>query len=275
MFEPYLARWNLVPDGAPIVTHSSHLLPVSRGEEPAMLKIATEEEERWGGLLMVWWDGDGAARVLAHEGDALLLERATGPSSLVAMARSGSAGDDAASRIIGAAAGKLHATEHRPPPPPLIPLERWFAELEPAAARHGGVLRLAAAAARELLAEPRDVVPLHGDLHHGNVLDGGPRGWLAIDPKRLLGERTFDFANIFCNPDLETATAPGRLARQAAVVAAAAGLERERLLRWVLAYAGLSAAWTLGDGDHPEIALAVAEIAAAALGAGTDQHERH
>ncbi|MBA3414879.1 MAG: 3'-kinase, partial [Chloroflexia bacterium] len=140
---------------------------------------------------------------------------------------------------------------------------------------YGGVLIQSAATARGLLAAPREVGVLHGDLHHGNVLDGGPRGWLAIDPKRLLGERTFDFANIFCNPDLETATAPGRLARQAAVVAAAAGLERERLLRWVLAYAGLSAAWTLGDGDHPEIALAVAEIAAAALGAGTDQHERH
>jgi streptomycin 6-kinase len=46
------------------------------------------------------------------------------------------------------------------------------------------------------------------------------------------------------------------------VVAAAAGLERERLLRWILAYAGLSAAWTLGDGGHPGLALAVAELAA-------------
>jgi aminoglycoside/hydroxyurea antibiotic resistance kinase len=41
---------------------------------------------------------------------------------------------------------------------------------------------------------------LHGDLHHGNVLDFGLRGWLAIDPKGLLGERGFDFANIFTNP---------------------------------------------------------------------------
>ncbi len=269
MFAPYLARWGLVPDGEPIVTPSSQLLPVRRGDEPAMLKIATEEEERWGGLLMVWWDGAGAARVLAHDDDALLLERALGPASLVELARSGRAGDDEASRIVCAAAAKLHATDGRPPPPPLIPLDRWFTELEPAAERHGGVLRLAAATARGLLAAPREVVPLHGDLHHGNVLDGGPRGWLAIDPKRLVGERGFDVANLFCNPDLETAAAPGRLARQADVVAAAAGLERARVLRWVLAYAGLSAAWTLGDGEHPEIALAVAEIAATELANGT------
>jgi streptomycin 6-kinase len=43
---------------------------------------------------------------------------------------------------------------------------------------------------------------LHGDLHHENVLDFGERRWLAIDPHGLHGERFFDFANIFTNPDL-------------------------------------------------------------------------
>ncbi|WP_119459047.1 aminoglycoside phosphotransferase family protein [Rhodospirillaceae bacterium SYSU D60014] len=266
MFDDYLARWRLTPDGEPIVTHSSKLLPVRRDGLPAMLKIAMEAEERWGGLLMAWWRGEGAARVLAHEGDALLMERAMGESSLAEMARNGR--DDEASRIICAVAAKLHAPRGRPPPE-LIPLSRWFAELWPAAAQHGGLLSKAAATARELLAEPQDVTVLHGDLHHENVLDAGPRGWLAIDPKRLVGERGFDFANIFCNPDLEVATATGRLARQAAVVAEAAGLERVRLLKWILAWAGLSAVWYLGDGVKPELDLAVAEIAAAELaGAG-------
>lgn len=264
MFDPYLARWGLTPDGDPIATHSSRLLPVRRGSVPAMLKVALEAEERWGATLMVWWGGDGAARVLAHEGDALLLERADGERSLAAMARDGR--DDEASRIICAVAARLHAPRDRPLPE-LIPLPRWFAELEPAAARYGGVLRRAAATARELLAAPREVVPLHGDLHHANVLDFGPRGWLAIDPKRLVGERGFDFANIFCNPDRETATAPGRLARQATVVAEAAGLDRGRLLKWILAYAGLSAAWILGDGEDPSPDLAVARLAVAELAA--------
>ena len=103
-------------------------------------------------------------------------------------------------------------------------------------------------------------------MHHGNVLDFGPRGWLAIDPKGLIGERGFDYANIFCNPSAAVATTPGRLARQATNVAETAGLDRTRLLQWILAYAGLSAAWSLEDGDDPELALAVAEIAAAELG---------
>ena len=78
---------------------------------------------------------------------------------------------------------------------------------------------------------------------------------LPIDPKRLVGERGFDFANIFCNPDMEIATAPGRLARQADVVGEAAGLKRIRLLKWIVAYAGLSAAWILGDGEKPTLEL--------------------
>ena len=107
---------------------------------------------------------------------------------------------------------------------------------------------------------------LHGDIHHGNVLDFGPRGWLFIDPKRLIGERGFDFANILRNPDAQVATAPGRLARQASVIAEAARLDRTRLLQWTLAFAGLSAAWIFGDGDNPTLDLAVAEIAASELG---------
>jgi streptomycin 6-kinase len=265
VFDAHLARWGLTPDGEPVFTASSSLLPVRRRGAPAMLKVAHEAEERAGARLMAWWDGDGAARVLEHAGDALLIERAMGDGSLADMARAGR--DDDASRILCAAAARLHAPRGRPPPE-LVPLAWWFRALKPAAAAHGGVLLRADAAARGLLADPRETTVLHGDIHHGNVLDFGARGWLAIDPKGLVGERGFDFANLFCNPDVETATAPGRLARQVDVVAAAAGLERGRLLRWILAYAGLSAAWGLEEGDDPVLALAVAELAAAALAQG-------
>src|SRR5215212_11570275 len=224
--DDYLARWRLEPDGTPLITLTSVLLPVLQDGAPAMLKVATEAEEQRGAASMIWWGGDGAARVFAHDGDALLMERATGEESLVEMARNDR--DDEASRIICAVASRLHAPRDRPHSPSLVPLTRWFAELEPAAARHGGLLSLAAATARELLDEPRDVTVLHGDIHHGNILDFGPRGWLAIDPKHLIGERAFDFVNILRNPDAQAALAPGRFSRQATVVADAAGLDRTR-----------------------------------------------
>ncbi|MGF0241075.1 aminoglycoside phosphotransferase family protein [Rhodococcus sp. IEGM1300] len=42
---------------------------------------------------------------------------------------------------------------------------------------------------------------------------------------------------------------PLRFTSQIGVVTKAAGLERHRLLQWLLAFAGLSAAWFAEDGD--------------------------
>jgi streptomycin 6-kinase len=44
----------------------------------------------------------------------------------------------------------------------------------------------------DLLATPWPTTLLHGDLHLGNVLDGGPRGLVAIDPKACVGDRCWD-----------------------------------------------------------------------------------
>lgn len=265
MFETYLKRWNLTPDGNPIATHSSDLLPVLRNGTPTILKVARSEEERRGADLMQWWDGEGAARVLAQDGDAILLERATGTQSLADMARTGH--DDDASRILCDVASMLHVQRDRQLPE-VVPLADWFEELWPAAAKRGGTFAAAATTARELLATPHDICVLHGDLHHGNVLDFGSRGWLAIDPKGLVGERGFDFANIFRNPDLKTALAPNCLSRRATIIAQRARLDRRRLLRWVLAYAGLSAAWTLAERGDIALDITTATLAAAELAKG-------
>lgn len=266
MFEPWLKRWALVPDGAAIITPGSRLLPVRLGDTPAMLKLADDAEEKYGNLLMTWWDGEGAARVLAHHEDGLLMERAMGRRSLMHMALNGQ--DDEASRILCTALARLHAPRTTPPPP-LVDLGPWFASLRIAAAEHGGPYALSLHTAEALLADPQDVVVLHGDMHHDNVLDFGSRSWLAIDPKRVKGERGFDYANLICNPDLPTAGDPKRFHRQVEVIVAASGLDRRRLLQWVLAFAGLSAAWFLEDDLQEQAAgqLKVAKIAASMLNA--------
>lgn len=230
-----------------------------------MLKIAVGPEEKWGAGLMIWWDGIGAANVIAHDDDAMLLERATGSRSLADMAQHGA--DDEASRIICGVVTALHAPRTRPAPN-LIPLADWFQPL--IGAEHDGIFGRSVAAARMLLADPQEVVPLHGYVHHGNILDFGDRGWLAIDPKRLGGERGFDYANLFCNPSHAIATTPGRLARRVDMVADAAHLDRKRLLNWILAWAGLSAVWLMEVGDLAGIAGQgrVAEIAAAEIDKG-------
>lgn len=261
-FNYYINRWQLIADGEPIITPGSKLLPVIHNAVPAILKIAEEPEEKVGANLMVWWGGHGAAGVLAHENNALLLERATGSRSLSAIAKRGD--DTEASEIICKVVHTLHRrtlTEL----PELTPLDQWFADMHTCAAKYGGILSLCAETIHALLSSPQDVVVLHGDIHHNNILDFDDRGWLAIDPKGLIGERGFDYANMFCNPDHETASAPGRLAKQSAVVSKAAGLNSKRLLQWVLAWAGLSAIWSFNDGFEKEMDLYIAEIAAVEL----------
>jgi streptomycin 6-kinase len=267
MFTCYLDRWRLTADGAPIVTRAAHLLPVRRDGEALMLKVATEADERHGGVLLSWWDGDGAARLHARHDDAILLERAEGHGSLGALACNGH--DDDATRILCDVVARLHAPRGKPLPE-LIPLSVWFKDLWSAAEAHGGAYARAAQTARSLLADPQDVGVLHGDIHHDNVLDFGARGWLAIDPKRLIGERAFDYANIFCNPDVgdaacHVARTPERFAARLAIVVASSGLERRRLLQWIVAWSALSAAWFAGDDGDPEIDLAIAELAGAEL----------
>jgi streptomycin 6-kinase len=231
-----------------------------------MLKIAIAEEELHGADLMSWYAGEGAARVLAHEGPALLLERLGGKRNLIEMESSGQGSE--ATRIICEVVARLHIARDRMPPATLYPMATWFRRLEPAAARLGGVLTKSATAARELLAMPHLVIPLHGDIHHGNILDGGERGWLAIDPKGVLGERSFDYANLFFHPAAMVAKESGRLEQRIEIVAKNANLDPRRLLKWILAYGGLKAVWTMereGGGQEAR-ELIIAQMAAAALG---------
>ena len=153
------------------------------------------------------------------------------------------------------------------PTPALEPLHKRFAALRHYRAATNNVLHQAQQAMHALLAQPQAAVCLHGDVHHHNILDAGARGWLAIDPKGIWGERGFEYANLFCNPVADVACDPLRFHARLAIVAGHAALPRQRLLQWILAWAGLSAVWHLEDGTSPDIALRVAQLAAQALSA--------
>ncbi|SEM50890.1 streptomycin 6-kinase [Bosea lupini] len=273
-FSPWLIRWNLDPAGEPIRTHASQLLPVLHQSQPAMLKLPEVEDERRGYLPLDYWAGDGAARLFARSdnGEAMLIERATGKRSLAAMARSGATGDDEATAILCDAIAALQKPRG-PAPSGLIPLETWFKDLFPMARQHGGILARSATVANELLPAQREIVPLHADLHHDNVLDFEAKGWLAIDPKSVIGDRAFEYTILFCDPDLAdpeppVAVLPGRFERRLEIVLAKSGLERRRLLMWILAWCGLSTAWFDEDEDPlAQINLSVAERAIVALDA--------
>jgi len=258
----YTQHWSLIPDGAGFYSHSGLLQPVRFEGIPAMLKIPVKSEAKRGSLLMNWWDGYGAAKVLNYDERVLLLERVSSDlPSLADMAKNGQ--DDEASCIICSVAAKLHLPRKQPRPE-LIHLTEWFGDLWPAAKKYGQVFHECAEIAKELLNCPQEIVALHGDLHHENVLHSDTHGWVAIDPKCLIGERAFDYANIFCNPK-EIALNPGRLSRQLNIISKEASLDPQRLLKWIAAWAGLSAVWSIADKEDAKAALKIAGLAIAEL----------
>ena len=106
---------------------------------------------------------------------------------------------------------------------------------------------------------------LHGDLHHYNVLFDSTRGWLAIDPKGVVGEVEFEIGatlrNPFERPDLFVS--PAIVERRLARLARRLNINLARALEWGFAQAVLSAIWSLEDGftveaDAPVLRLATA-----------------
>jgi streptomycin 6-kinase len=119
--------------------------------------------------------------------------------------------------------------------------------------------------ARGLLAAPAEFVVLHGDVHHRNVLHDPARGWVAIDPKGVLGNRALEYATIFYNPTDAVALRPGRLRASARLVAAVAGIDEREILQWAFANAALSACWSIESARPATSALTTAGVIEAEL----------
>jgi streptomycin 6-kinase len=262
-----MAEWALADDGEVYIVGNSLLQPVVSEGRQAIIKVPLNNEECRGFRLLECWDGKAAVKVFRYDPDALLMERAMGERSLKQMVLSGK--EDEANRVICEVVEQLHANDC-PFLSDLVPLRVWFRSLYAAAGREGGFFARGLAVAQELFVASGDPVALHGDIHYENILDGGTRGWLVIDPKGLAGERGFDYANIFCNPDLTVAGSPERLSKQARLVAGFAGIEVQRLLGWIIAWAALSASWMLEDGVDPIVPLTVGELAENELDAAPD-----
>ncbi|HKA75114.1 MAG TPA: aminoglycoside phosphotransferase family protein [Xanthobacteraceae bacterium] len=57
----------------------------------------------------------------------------------------------------------------------------------------GEMLQRACALFGELTPSPGERKLLHGDLHHDNILWDATRGWVAVDPKGVIGEPAYEF----------------------------------------------------------------------------------
>lgn len=199
---------------------------------------------------LAWRAGHGAIRLLARDGNACLLEDA-GQRDLEQLRQA--EGEAAATRIFADVVSRLHAPSEDAAPAGLVPLRRHFSALLEAGvtmpAEHGANVVWAAELARALLDGANNAMPLHGDLHHENILADADGTWCAIDPHGLIGDPVYDLANFFGNPlgKPEITCDRNRIGLLARELSAATGYDGSRILRFAAAHAGLSACWSIGD----------------------------
>lgn len=263
----YLTAWNLDNPELLAETATSHVYRVNSGGTQVVLKLLTPigiADEHTGAIALRYFDGHGAVRLLREDEKAHLLEYADG-EDLTALIRRGA--DEQSTAIIVDVLNQLHLASAAPPLDGLVPLRRWFRDLfqKAQADRQNGLRSRyvkAASIAESLLANPHDVCVLHGDIHHENIRHSAHRGWLAFDPKGLIGERTFDAANTLCNPVSMPALVQDetRLLKNAQILAEGLHIDLPRLLTYLFVYVCLSASWLLTDGQDPAHDLRLAAI---------------
>jgi streptomycin 6-kinase len=210
--------------------------------------------------------GKGACRLYEADPEAgfLLLERLQ-PGVMLATLTD----DD---RATGIAADVMKQTQ-RPVPAGdgFLSLRGWFDELKNLRPMFGGgtgpfpekTVGIVEGMVRELFAEDRPQVLLHGDFHHFNILFSG-RGWLVIDPKGVAGAPEYEAGPLLMNPwgEMPDETeAIRRTQRRIAILSERVGLDRQRVWRWAVCHSLLSAFWDVaGDGSGGGYSRAWTEI---------------
>ena len=215
--------------------------------DDAVLKVLLldDDESDHDADALALWAGDGAVRLLRHDRErrVFLMERARPGIDIAKLP------EDEATAIAVEVGLKLWQ-------PAAAPF-RWIGDHVPGwldwAERTPGEWNELIPLARELYAS-LDVgrsTLVHGDFHHHNILDGGDRGYLAIDSKAILGEPEFDVWPFLRNPLTYRMKLDVTERRIAAF--AAAGLDEERIRQWAV----IRAAYLGADDDEASVLRAL------------------
>ena len=151
-------------------------------------------------------------------------------------------------------------------------IKRWAQAFERLRSRFGGStgpvpVHLVDNAERllvDLQASRMEKLLLHGDLHHRNILLSQEAGWLAIDPKGVVGDPAYEAARLQHNPipGFLRLPSPEAVARRRVdILAGVLGEDRARLLAWAFFDAVLAACWSVEeDGQRLDYHLACARL---------------
>lgn len=95
---------------------------------------------------------------------------------------------------------------------------------------------------------------LHGDLHHDNILFDDERGWIAIDPKGVIGDPTFHGSRFIINNWSKVPIAE-LLPPRVKMIADALKCSEARIAGWAFVDYIISTCWTLETGGKKDVDL--------------------
>ena len=235
-----------------------------RAGQRVVLKITRQDgDESHSGKILEAFGGDGAVRVYEYETGAVLLERLEPGQQLVNLVKRDE--DEEATAILAQVMKKL---AHHQSPAECPTVADWGRGFDRYLASGDRQLPL------KLVQEARDLYQdltstqgttmlLHGDLQHYNILFDNERGWIAIDPKGVVGEWEYEVGPLLRNPveQSELFANTTIINRRLEILTTLLPLNYSRALRWSYAQSILSAIWDIEDGyqlipNNPSLTLA-------------------
>lgn len=257
------AQWNVKLEETRATASSLIGFGVRDGERVVLKLITSAHDELHSGKVLRAFQGSGAVRVLEEEVGAVLVERLEPGEQLVNLARAGK--DDEATRILAGVIEKLAGHTSPDECPSVGQWGKGFDRyVESGDAQiSSGLVREAQLVFNEMVSTQDQVMLLHGDLQHYNVLFDHRRGWVAIDPKGVVGELEYEVGALLRNPyELpEFFSNRDTIERRLKILSSLLPLDHKRTLQWGFAQAVLSAIWGVEDGyevqpNNPALQLA-------------------
>ena len=236
---------------------------VRDGRRVVLKLIKQAGDEMYSGKVLRAFGTAGAVKVYEAETGVVLLERLEPGDQLVNLVKRGE--DDEATRILAHVIGKL--ANHSAPRecPTVADWGRGFERYVRSGDRQipYGLVSEALTVYEHLASTQGTTMLLHGDLQHYNVLFDKDRGWVAIDPKGVVGELEYEVGPLLRNPCEQPEFFANRdaIERRLNILTTMLPLDYSRALQWSFAQAVLSAIWDVEDGyqlgpDNASLALA-------------------
>lgn len=252
--QQYEKKWNLKAQSPFHLTYNYVAPAIRSSGEHVVLKIGFPKDKEFAteANALEIFQADAAIKLLEFDADnaVMLLEKAEPGTAVHTLPN-----DSKQLSIVASVIKKLHKPIQSTTRFPT--LSNWaqaFTRYKKAFPKHispipSALFDTAEQIFTEYLQDATEFVLLHGDLHNDNILLS-QRGWVAIDPKGVVGQPEYEAGTFLRNPYHDLAGHTNIKAfetRRIIQLSEKLGFDKKRVKNWAFAQTILSMIWFLED----------------------------